>query len=414
MAALGRVIDLGALGADLAWARARSGDPAAVRRVADRLATLRGLPQKIGQIIALTELDQDAGAFESLTEGPPGLAGEAAAALVEAELGRPVPDLFDRFDPVGIGASLGQVHRARTRDGLSVAVKIRYPGAAAAVEQDLGALNWLTWPFGGLSRFDLQAYRVAVGRMLRRELDYRAEAASLRRFGELGRRVPGVEVPVPVPALSTGEILTMSWIDGSAFRATETWGLGARVAAGKALLEFFLRGLLEFGTVHADPHPGNLRFRLDGGRPVVGLLDFGCTADLDRPALAAARWFFREGLDGLAAPADYLAAYAALGFRADLLDALKDRLPIVTAALLAPFGSGDPIDLRAGPGGPALAELLGEHRMNFRAAGPPALIYLIRAWHGTMAYVRGLGAPFAWRPVLEGVLADLPAAEGPL
>ena len=96
----------------------------------------------------------------------------------------------------GVAASLGQVHRAVLRDGRPAAVKIQYTDSAANVDADLGALDWLSLPFGGLGGgFDLSAYRREVGGMLRQELDYRREAESLRRFGALAAGCEAVVVP---------------------------------------------------------------------------------------------------------------------------------------------------------------------------------------------------------------------------
>ncbi len=104
--------------------------------------------------------------------------------LLEESLGRPWTDGFRSIDAEGIGASLGQVHRAVLRDGRRAAVKIQYPDSASNARADLLALDWLSLPFGGLRRgFDRGAYRREIGSVLAQELDYRREADALRSFG---------------------------------------------------------------------------------------------------------------------------------------------------------------------------------------------------------------------------------------
>ena len=167
--------------------------------VAERLGQLRGLPQKVGQILALNDLAGE-GNYRSLTEGEGELSFAEVRALVEAELGCALDKHFAHFDEHGIGASLSQVHRARTRAGRDVVVKVQYPGMDEAIESDLRALGWLSAPVGNLRKgFDLEAYRQHIGAIIAAELDYEAEAQNLRTYAEaLGELEGQVLVPQPL------------------------------------------------------------------------------------------------------------------------------------------------------------------------------------------------------------------------
>ena len=188
-ATLKRTAQLGLLAKDLADVRASrkgSSQDAARQRLVQRLGLLHGLPQKIGQLLAFSEIDASDPAFTKLTENEPSLSAATARAEVERQLGGPIHSFFTSFEDRGIAASIGQVHRATTLDGRIVAVKIQYPGIAECVEFDLRALGWLAAPIGDLRRgFDLKAYRTEIGQSLRDELDYHKEAASLNHFSNL-------------------------------------------------------------------------------------------------------------------------------------------------------------------------------------------------------------------------------------
>src|SRR5262245_52071041 len=116
-----RIWQLGGAVVDGALARRR---PQSRERLVDRLASLRGLPQKIGQTLALGALDESSSAWSRLCEAPQALAAEQATAEIERALGAPLRAHFRSFDPAGIAASLGQVHAAELRDGRRVAVKL--------------------------------------------------------------------------------------------------------------------------------------------------------------------------------------------------------------------------------------------------------------------------------------------------
>ena len=67
-----------------------------------------------------------------------------AIAIIERNLGRPLGDVFEVFDPEPIGsASLACVYQAELKSGERVAVKVRRPGINPLIAADLRALDWL-------------------------------------------------------------------------------------------------------------------------------------------------------------------------------------------------------------------------------------------------------------------------------
>jgi ubiquinone biosynthesis protein len=217
----------------------------------------------------------------------------AMRAVVEAELGRSVDEVFAEFDwePVA-AASIAQAYRARLRGGEQVVVKVQRPGVADAVERDALVLQQLArtaeqrTPLG-------QEYRVAelaadFTARLREELDFRLEARNAALIATNLGNQPLVRIPVVHEALTTPRLLVMEWLDGVSVR--EAGGLEApdadRQALADTLLRCSLQQMLVDGLFHADPHPGNVLV-LAGGR--IGLIDFGAVGRIDTLQQAAVR-----------------------------------------------------------------------------------------------------------------------------
>ncbi len=381
--------------------------------VVDRLAALHGLPQKIGQVLSLGELNADEPVYTKLTEAPSALSSTEVFHEIEMALGRPLDRCFSRIEETGTAASLAQVHRAWLLDGRALAVKVQYPGIAQSLETDLRALGWLTIPVGGLRRgFDLAGYRHEVGTMLREEVDYTHEAAMIRSFSYLTQCMEGVEVPEVIGELSGERVLTMTWLEGEPFLSTRKWAADSRRMLGESLVELFLTGTFRWGLLHADPHPGNYRFSLRNGRPVIGLLDFGCVKTIpDEAADALAAIIDDTRTDRLRGNAELaLTRFEALAFQRRLLEPMAHLLPDLAAVLFEPFRDGKSFSVQQWRLSERVQDILGEFRWNFRMAGPPDLIYFVRAFQGLVQYLDALETPVDWQGAYESVRPERRAA----
>jgi predicted unusual protein kinase regulating ubiquinone biosynthesis (AarF/ABC1/UbiB family) len=172
-------------------------------------------------------------------------------------------------------ASVGQVHRAVTRDGRDVAVKVQYPGVGDAIETDLDNTEGLYRLMGAfaLKGLDTKGLVDELRSRMLEELDYRLEAANQREFVDHFAGHPFVRVPGVDTATSTGRVLTTEWIDGMSFAeflATATWA--AKQRAGESIWRFAQYSVNELRAFNGDPHPGNYRFSAAGD---VTFLDFG-------------------------------------------------------------------------------------------------------------------------------------------
>jgi predicted unusual protein kinase regulating ubiquinone biosynthesis (AarF/ABC1/UbiB family) len=392
-----RTLRIAALAAQSQWRRLLGKKSDAF--VAERLGQLRGLPQKVGQILALNEITTGQSDYRSLAEGKGELSFTEVQLIVEEELGGSLEEFFADFAQEGIGASLSQVHRARTKAGHDVVVKVQYPGIEEAIEADLYALGWLSAPVGNLRKgFDLTAYQHHVHEILIGELDYRAEAENLRAYAaSLGGLTDLAWVPEPLEDLSTGRVLTMSYKTGQSIEeVAQVWDASRRESTAENLLRLFAHGLLHSGLLHGDPHPGNIRFIFAAGQSQVVLYDFGCLYRLAPERCNALCYLIRAADDDSLDPWD---GYMALGFDGALLDAIRPRLSVVNQLLFAPFLARAPFVLADWNLGERLQELLGEERMVLRLAGPADLLLLMRGFQGLLQYLKLLKIPLNWHAV---------------
>ena len=185
---------------------------------------LRGAFMKLSQLLSMRRDLLPAEALEVLSvvqSSVPPMPWERVREVLAAELGGPPEDRFRRFEPTAFAAaSLGQVHRAELPTGERVAVKVQYPGVADTVRQDLKNVKALVRVFAGIARDamrqDVNPEDVAaeLEARLHEELDYRLEARNLTRFRALLADDPDVVIPRVFPALSTGRVLTMAFLEG--------------------------------------------------------------------------------------------------------------------------------------------------------------------------------------------------------
>jgi predicted unusual protein kinase regulating ubiquinone biosynthesis (AarF/ABC1/UbiB family) len=245
--------------------------------VAAALGEMKGALMKLGQMASylddgIPEPVRDA--LASLQHDAPPMAPELCADVVRAELGDVPERLFATWDPVPLAAaSIGQVHRATTRSGLAVAVKVQYPGVDDAIRADLVNTDLLfralSLLFPGL---DPKPLVEELRARLVEELDYRNEADNQRLFAEYYADHPYIHVPCVVEELSTGRVLTTELARGALFAEVEGWSQSERDAAAEAIFRFVFRSIYRLGAFNGDPHPGNYLF---GGGGRVSFLDFG-------------------------------------------------------------------------------------------------------------------------------------------
>ncbi len=381
----------------------------AVCRLVHRMGSLRGLPQKVGQMLALVGGEQPSeprAAFADLLETGEPVPIEEFSRWCRESLGEDRFRAFRWIHPDGRAASIGQVHEGRLTSDDRVAIKAQYPGIAEALSVDIAALGLLSTPLRympgkrALVDYDLAAYRQVLGEALLRETDYQAELATLERFHARLQGSPHVAVPRPWPELCSTRVLTMSWMDGLPIHRLTDTRQTIKDAIGWELVSLFLQQWLSWGEAHSDPHAGNYRFHCEGTNYRVAILDFGCVHSLTALELFAFQRMLRVGPGDEAATFE---AFCQLGFSPDLLEPLRRKLPSLVDILLRPFRYRGPFDVRQWNLRREIETLLADDRWNFRLAGPPSLTLFIRSFAGLLEQLRTLGARVDWQTCLSGL-----------
>lgn len=250
-----------------------------------RILSLRGLFIKVGQFLSL-RVDLLPRAYirelSKLQDQIPAAPFPVVRERVETELGKPLEEVFESFEPMPIAAaSLGQVHEARLKDGRRVAVKVQYPGIETIVHTDIEILRlilkWYSlWRREFQSTILLDEFRQHVDM----ELDYIQEGKNAERIARNFAQDPRVVAPQVYWPFCTSKVLVLEFIDG--IKITDKERLAAAghdlKAVSVLLMDAYFRQIFRDGFFHADAHPGNI-FVLPG--PRLALLDFGLSKEMD-------------------------------------------------------------------------------------------------------------------------------------
>jgi predicted unusual protein kinase regulating ubiquinone biosynthesis (AarF/ABC1/UbiB family) len=326
-ARIGRVARVGANMSGAVGARVMGKDQAAVAKaLRAALGHSKGPLMKVAQLLStIPDLLPEAYAeeFRKLQANAPPMGWPFVERRMRAELGGEWQTKFKSFErEAAAAASLGQVHRAVSLGGQTLACKLQYPDMASAVEADVGQLRTLLGLFKSMDgTIDSSEAIEEVTERLREELDYARELKQMRLFALMLEGEPRIKTPVPVEALSTKRLLTMSWLEGRGLMSWLDASQETRNRIAELLFKAWWGPMTHYGVIHGDPHLGNYALTENAER--LHLLDFGCVR------IFPAR--FLEGVVGLwhglktENMEEVAHAYEIWGFKnlnAELIDAL--------------------------------------------------------------------------------------------
>jgi len=267
------------------------------------LGEMKGLPLKLGQMASYIDglappgyEDKFQEVLKQLQAKAPPLSREAAVKVVTKELGVP-EEVFASWEPDPFAAaSIGQVHRATTRSGDRVAVKVQYPEIDRAIENDLKSISLLESMVAPIGRkYHSKEALDEIKSVFLAELDYGREADNTETFRKIHEGDEDIFIPKVFHTLSTRRVLTTELVGGvdyATFCATAS--PEDRNRASATIWRFMFRALFKHGWLYADPHPGNYRF-LGGGK--VAFLDFGCVKVLPPDLLTGTKRYITAAMD---------------------------------------------------------------------------------------------------------------------
>lgn len=248
------------------------------RQLTEALGSLKGPLMKVGQILATipealpAEYAQD---FQNLQSNAPPMGWPFVKRRMKSELGPDWESKFRVFEhDAAAAASLGQVHRAVTHDGRNIACKLQYPDMQSAIAADLGQLKII---FSIFEKYDkaIQTKYIheELAARLYEELDYGLEARHGKMYAHMLKDEKGVHVPEIVDELSTGRLLSSTWLEGEKILSFVDSHQADRNTLAMNMFRAWYVPLYYYGIIHGDPHLGNYSVRKDHS---INLLDFGC------------------------------------------------------------------------------------------------------------------------------------------
>jgi predicted unusual protein kinase regulating ubiquinone biosynthesis (AarF/ABC1/UbiB family) len=386
------------------------------QRLAGRLAKLRGAAMKLGQIVSLQGEDvlppEFAQALAVLRSGAAPMPVSQLRRVLGREYGRGWESRFAHFDfePIA-AASIGQVHRARARDGRELALKIQYPGVARSIESDVDNVAALLRLFN-LLPLDLDVAGLAseAKRQLVQEVDYLKEARFLDRYKGLVADEPALLVPRVHRDLTTSRVMAMDYVEGVPLETLSELDMpqARRDAVGTLLERLLFRELFEFRVMQTDPNFANYLYQPATGR--VALLDFGATQTFSREFVGHYARVTRAVIDG---DLDAIARHAtAIGYVTP--DDPSERIQAAVEVIMLvcePLRHRGRYDFAAS-GLAARARTLGLDlalRRGLLRAPPPETMFLHRKLAGSFLLLARIGARIDARAL---VLPFLPPETG--
>ena len=359
-------------------------------KLAERLAQMRGAAMKLGQLLSLEGDDflpeEFADALAILRDSADTMPASQVRRVLGREYGKGWQERFREFDfePIA-SASIGQVHRAVTRDGRELALKIQYPGVARSIDSDIDNLAGLLRLSQILPvELDIRALVAEAKRQLRQEADYLVEARHMRRYAEMLADAPDLWVPDVYEDLSTSRVLAMERSRALPIEELRSPDCpqSLRDRVGALLVDLMHRELFEFRFVQTDPNPANYLFDAETGRLV--LLDFGSVMEFSGDFVARYARICRAMQAGDVDEAQRMAleiGYLGGEETPERARALAELVVLVGEPLRATgaydFGNSD-LAARARSAGMDLA-----FRRGFLRAPPPETIFLHRKLGGT-------------------------------
>jgi len=271
-------------------------DPRRGERLRRALETLGPIFVKFGQVLStrrdLLPLDI-ADELAKLQDQVPPFSFSLAAAEIEISLGKPLKDVFAKFEERPIAsASVAQVHVATLLDGTEVAVNVLRPAVERAIARDVLLLQTAAglierlWADG--RRLKPREVVAEFAHHLEEELDLVREAANASLLRRNFLNSPLLAVPAVHWDYCARRVMVMERMHGTPISQVETLRRKnidiPRLA--RAGVEIFFTQVFRDGFFHADMHPGNILVADDGKYIALDFGIMGTLSEADKSYLA--------------------------------------------------------------------------------------------------------------------------------
>ncbi|HWE15068.1 MAG TPA: AarF/ABC1/UbiB kinase family protein [Solirubrobacteraceae bacterium] len=254
----------------------------AAEQIVEALGTMKGAAMKVGQVLSFLDVgmvpeeyrDEFQRKLAVLRDAAPTVTFRDMRRVIEEELDDRLSDVFDEFDEEPVAAaSIGQVYRARLADGREVAVKVQYPGVAAAVRADMQNLGLILRLAKRIAPgMDPKAIGEEIRSRIYEELDYELEASNQRTLARIFRGHPFIVVPDVITSLARERVMVSEFVHGTGFEELKSQPQEDRDRVGEIIYRFYFGCLYRHGQFSGDPHPGNSQLLGDGR---MAFFDFG-------------------------------------------------------------------------------------------------------------------------------------------
>ena len=380
------------------------------------LGNLKGPVMKVAQILATIPdalPDEYVEELRQLQSNAPSMGRLFVKRRMSAELGKDWQNSFNSFNQEAVAAaSLGQVHKAESLDGQTVACKLQYPDMNSAVEADLKQLRLAMSIY---QRYDnainaSEIYKELSAR-IREELDYIREGRNMALYRLMLAKEETVHVPDLIETASTDRLLTMTWLDGVPILdfIKNNPELEMRNLVAKNMFRAWYVPFYLYGIIHGDPHLGNYSIRPNGD---INLLDFGCIRVFPPTFVKGVIDLYiglRDGDEELA-----INAYRTWGFEnlnRDTIDVLNHWARFVYSPLME-----DKIrqiqETNSGVYGKEVVEKVHKELRRLNGVKPPREFVLMdRAAIGLGSVFLHLNAEVNWYNIFQELISDFDVSE---
>src|SRR4051794_1519219 len=239
----------------------------AAEQIVAALGTMKGAAMKLGQVMSFLDVglvpeeyrEEFQRKLGELRDAAPKVRFTDMRKVIESELEAPLREVFAEFteEPIA-AASIGQVYRARLHDARDVAVKVQYPGVAAAVRADMQNLGIILRLMKRIAPgLDVKNTAEEIRSRIGDELDYELEASNQRALARIFRGHPFILVPGVITDLSRERVMVSEFVSGRGFDTIKEMDQDARDRVGEIVSRFFFGCMYRHRQFSGDPHPGN-------------------------------------------------------------------------------------------------------------------------------------------------------------